>query len=588
MLHKNTKPTVQKPLALLALGLLALSIILVLAVIISPNRDTHAAPVTGFQPGKIMSDTVFTNKNSMTTAQIQSFLNKKVPYCDTQGTKPSEYGGGTRKQYAAARGVKTPFTCLRNYKQGGKTAARIIHDAAQEFSINPQVLIVLLQKEQGLITDEWPWPIQYRSATGYGCPDTAACASTYYGFTNQVRWAARMFRSIMNNSSTWYTPYKLGSNRIYWHPDLSRCGSSTVNIQNRATVALYSYTPYRPNQAALNAGYGTGNSCSSYGNRNFYQYFKDWFGNPHANPAFSSMSQPRWMQTKRAVYKKSPFTEANSGAVIAAKRHLFFPKQITIDGKTYLQTEHDANTGANRGILLSELEEIPVNLSNMSSPRWMRPKKNLTKQNPITRRASGAQIKTSTAAYFTQRITIGGVTHLRSQHDSTQNAQLTIPLNQLADVNVRTTTMSSPRWMDVAKRTSYINRATNQSAGPPLEVGTSLHLRHKFTVNGVIFLREHMPGPNDQYVGIRIDHLKNRSTGFMPLTNRQTMAIRTPTKKIDTRTRQPIGETLAQNRVISFSEEIYIDGNRYLRTEHDAQAGLPRAIAASSLKPASN
>src|SRR5699024_261440 len=36
--------------------------------------------------------------------------------------------------------------------------------------------------------------------------------------------------------------------------------------------------PYQPNRAALNAGYGTGDGCSAYGNRNFYNYFTDWFG----------------------------------------------------------------------------------------------------------------------------------------------------------------------------------------------------------------------------------------------------------------------------------------------------------------------
>ncbi len=53
---------------------------------------------------------------------------------------------------------------------------------------------------------------------------------------------------------------------------------SNVNIVNLATAALYDYTPYQPNAAALAAGYGTGDSCSSYGNRNFYLYFNDWFG----------------------------------------------------------------------------------------------------------------------------------------------------------------------------------------------------------------------------------------------------------------------------------------------------------------------
>ena len=49
----------------------------------------------------------------------------------------------------------------------GETAAHIIYQAAQDYKINPQVLIVLLQKEQGLITDSWPNSRQYRSETGY-------------------------------------------------------------------------------------------------------------------------------------------------------------------------------------------------------------------------------------------------------------------------------------------------------------------------------------------------------------------------------------------------------------------------------------
>ena len=51
-------------------------------------------------------------------------------------------------------------------------------------------------------------------------------------------------------------------------------------IDNQATAALYVYTPYRPNAAALGNMYGTGDSCSSYGNRNFWRMFSDWFGNP--------------------------------------------------------------------------------------------------------------------------------------------------------------------------------------------------------------------------------------------------------------------------------------------------------------------
>lgn len=584
MLHANDNHTYKKMVAKLPWSLLLLAVALFALVAVDSPNETHAAAVTGFQAGNIMSDNVFTNRSSMSAPQIQSFLNSKVPYCDTYGSKPSEYGGGTRKQYAAARGVSTPFICLRNYSQGGKSAARIIYNTAQEFNINPQVLIVLLQKEQGLVTDEWPWPIQYKTATGYGCPDTAPCDSEYYGFTNQVRWAARMFRAIMNNSSTWYTPYKLGSNRIYWHPDTSRCGSSTVNIQNRTTVALYSYTPYRPNQAALNAGYGVGNSCSSYGNRNFYQYFKDWFGSTHAAPSFTRMSQPRWMQTKGTVYKKNPYTGANSGTAIAAGKQLYFPNKLTVNGKMYLQTEHDANTNSNRGILYEDLEEIPVVFSTMATPRWMRPTETLRRQDPITRRSAGDRINSATAMYFTQKITIGGITHLRSHDDHTNNSQVAVPLGRLTNVDVKTTTMSSPRWMRVIRSTSYVNRATNQTVGTPFDLNDTLHLKYKFTVNGTIFLRENPPSSSSTYIGIPMNDMRNMSTGFTTLSNTQTMAIRTPTRKIDTRTRQPTGGVLAKDRVLTFTSQIYIDGIRYWRTEHDTQAGAPRAIPYNDLK----
>lgn len=241
------------------------------------NSPAHALPVVGFQAGRIIDDATLTAKDSMNASQIQSFLNSKVPICDTNGTQPSEFGGGTRAQWGAAHGHPAPFICLKDYSEGGKSAAQIIYDKAQTYLINPQVLIVLLQKEQGLVTDTWPLDTQYRTATGYGCPDTAPCDSQYYGLTNQLDWSAKMFRAIMNASPTWYTPYVLGNNFIRWNPAAS-CGGTTVNITNRATQALYNYTPYQPNQAALNAGYGTGDSCSAYGNRNFYLYFTDWFG----------------------------------------------------------------------------------------------------------------------------------------------------------------------------------------------------------------------------------------------------------------------------------------------------------------------
>tara|TARA_B100000378_G_scaffold278674_1_gene282832 strand:+ start:10810 stop:12759 length:1950 start_codon:yes stop_codon:yes gene_type:complete len=283
-----------------------LFLVLSFFVIITPY-PVSAAP-EGWDAGYIIDDATFTNKDSLSPSQIQSFLNAKVPLCDTWGEQISEFGGGTRRQWAEARGYSPPYTCLKDYQENGRSAAQVIYDVSQEFNINPQVLLVLLQKEQSLITDTWPLSLQYRSATGYGCPDTAPCDSQYYGLINQLTWSGRMFRAIMNNSPTWYTPYVLGSNYIYYEPN-SSCGGSYVTIQNRATQALYNYTPYQPNQAALDAGWGKV-PCGAYGNRNFYLYFTSWFGPTRTNPY-------AWSLNSLKLFRDSGYTDeiqkANDG-----------------------------------------------------------------------------------------------------------------------------------------------------------------------------------------------------------------------------------------------------------------------------------
>ena len=277
---------------------LFVSAVVVVGAGLVPMTGQKAQALSGveFDPGRIIDNGVFENKNAMGIDQIQEFLNSKVPTCDNWGTQP--YNGTTRRAYSESRGVTFPLTCLKDYHEntttkennlegraipsGAKSAARIIFDAGQQYNINPQVLIVLLQKEQALITDDWAWPIQFTKATGYGCPDTAPCDAEYAGFYNQVNNAAKQFRRYADNPNN-YNHIPNQNNNVRWHPNAS-CGSSTVYITNQATASLYNYTPYRPNQAALNNLYGTGDSCSAYGNRNFWRYFRDWFGTTYADP----------------------------------------------------------------------------------------------------------------------------------------------------------------------------------------------------------------------------------------------------------------------------------------------------------------
>lgn len=267
-------------------------------VALAAAMPTVAVDGSRWSAGRIIDDQVFYNKDSMNVEQIQHFIDAKVVTCDNMGTQ--HYSGGqTVYEHFHPRGVTFPITCLEAYYENPTTlennlsatdgqtksppadsisAAQIIWNAAQEYGINPQVLITLLQKEQGLVLDTSPLPSQYRSATGYGCSDTATCNSKYYGFYNQIKNTARQFRLYTTNPNN-YNYVAGDGNAIRWNPN-SSCGSKTISIANQATAALYNYTPYQPNQAALNNLYGTGDSCSDYGNRNFWRTFHDWFGSP--------------------------------------------------------------------------------------------------------------------------------------------------------------------------------------------------------------------------------------------------------------------------------------------------------------------
>ena len=255
----------------------------------SNPTSTSAAPVQGFNPGNIISDAVMADYNSMTVAEIQAFLTSKNSCNNTNYQLYLDQTNAykTVSWHWSGSANNGHFVCLSEERFGegttigsGQTAAEIIYEAAQTSRINPKVLIVLLEKEQGLISDTFPHSGQYRAATGYGCPDTAACDSKYYGFKNQVFRAAELFRYTLDNGYYLYPENKSGV-FVAYNPS-SYCGGTNVLIENRATAALYRYTPYQPNAAALAAGYGNGDSCSAYGNRNFYLFFTNWFGSTQA------------------------------------------------------------------------------------------------------------------------------------------------------------------------------------------------------------------------------------------------------------------------------------------------------------------
>lgn len=235
----------------------------------APTAPRPGADLSLFRAGNIITDAVFFDAAAMSEDQIATFLRTRVPSCQSGYVCLKDFSQTTTSRPGDA--YCGPYEGAAN-----EPSARIIAKVAQACGINPQVLLVTLQKEQGLVTHTWPSEWRYTIAMGQGCPDTAACDTRYYGFQNQVYGAARQFQVYGKSSYfTWYAPGKTWD--VLYNPNRS-CGSSRVYIENQATANLYYYTPYQPNAAALRAGYGTGDGCSSYGNRNFYNYFTDWFG----------------------------------------------------------------------------------------------------------------------------------------------------------------------------------------------------------------------------------------------------------------------------------------------------------------------
>jgi hypothetical protein len=222
------------------------------------------------------------------------------------------------------KGSRAPYTCLKSYSMsvpgkaadaycsgaisaGVKSAAQIIYDVAQACGVSPKVLLILLQKEQSLVTDDWPWVINYTKATGYYCPDDPDrpgwCHPEYAGLFNQLWYGARQYKRYAALPDSYN--YAAGrTSFVSYQANAPSCGGTNLTIQNSATAGLYNYTPYQPNQAALNNLYGTGDGCSAYGNRNFWRMFRDWFGTT-TGPSFS------------ATYRRqSPYQILNTGSTV--------------------------------------------------------------------------------------------------------------------------------------------------------------------------------------------------------------------------------------------------------------------------------
>lgn len=263
--------------ALAILALIATFIAFNGLVAITAPQKAEAAPITDWQAGYIISDANFYTQGNMSVSQIQTFLNNKGKYCN---------GSRCLKNYRGNLASFSAGSCPSAVTGGSNlSAAEMIYRVSRACKISAKVLLVTLEKENGLVTSPAWYNSRtganaFRTALGYGCPDTAPCDAQYFGVGNQLYHAAKQF-NIYKKYPNYYN-FRSGKTSWVGYNPSSACGGSNVYMRNAATAGLYNYTPYQPNAAALRAGLGAGNSCSSYGNRNFYYLYKSWFGSPRA------------------------------------------------------------------------------------------------------------------------------------------------------------------------------------------------------------------------------------------------------------------------------------------------------------------
>jgi|GEM_PF-790532 len=258
----------------------------VIAGVLAGPAAPSAQAVTGsdFDPGFIISDELFYDGGAMSAADIQSFLNSMIGTC--QNGNCLNVAVVPINNRAATYGSRTGNLLCSAISGGSLRVSDLIYRAQVACGISAKVILVTLQKEQGLVTSRAPSASALQKAMGMACPDTAPCDSAFAGLGTQIITGTEQMKAYKANKFA----RQPGNYYIQYSPN-AECGGTTVTIRDYATAALYNYTPYQPNAAALAHLGGTGDGCSSYGNRNFWWYYNVWFGSSIATCTINPTSE---------------------------------------------------------------------------------------------------------------------------------------------------------------------------------------------------------------------------------------------------------------------------------------------------------
>ncbi|MFH1744556.1 MAG: hypothetical protein ABH881_00080 [bacterium] len=213
-----------------------------------------------FDPNYILNDDEMVDSDSMTLTEIDEFLRSKGGYIAT-ASFPDAEGKVMKAAEIIYNAAKNNYDCSGATNLSAIPTISEKISKCEKISINPKMLLVLLQKEQSLIEDPSPTQSQMDWALGYGCPDGQACNTRWKGFGKQVNSAALQFFDYMQNPR--YYKYQAGGTYTVSNtnkPDM------IISPVNQATAALYNYTPHVYN-----------------GNYNFYNLWLKYFTHGYPN-----------------------------------------------------------------------------------------------------------------------------------------------------------------------------------------------------------------------------------------------------------------------------------------------------------------
>ena len=505
--------------------------------------ETEAIEPSSFNAGYLIDDSVFYNPNTMTVAEIQKLLDDKSPACDMWGTgliSGRKYpdgtwvpAGTTRAQYAKVMREKygntkyhdPPYVCINKYYEnpethqslyetqgvataGMKSAAQIIYDVAQEYSINPQVLLVMIKKESLVWGDNWPLKYEYNTVMGYGCPDNAPCNEAYYGFYNQVQKAAWQLKYYREHPTSYR--YKSGQmNNIQYHPN-TYCGTKQVYLENIATTSLYIYTPYTPNDAALRAYPGTGDGCSSYGNRNFYMFFREWFGDSSMPLNWQESTTARFLTTTENAQGYD--FDKHEVIYFDENESYYFTSKTMINDRLCVRSEQDEKDNINRCIFFDNLNEYSWIWEPSSTPRILKLDDYATIINIRTLKSTG--VRPDKYVFYNQKTMLpNGDTCLKN----TQNADdYCVLFSKTSEVdwgrdNASWQKSARPRLMTTTSSSKRIDLLTNEVT--ELEEGITYYFSSKITTQNGLCVRNLEDKLSDRNTCILFDTLDENIGG---------------------------------------------------------------------------